>query len=378
MVTFQLARSASLFETGRGRGIGFRDSNQDCLGVVHMVPDEVRERLIHLAATQKSDGSAYHQYQPLTRTGNAEIGGGFNDDPLWLVLERRRLRARDRPRGPARRRRPVRGRAGWRRHDARPPRGVAALHAGAARRARAAADRPRRLERLPQPQRALDRSGRVVPDRADALERPRGIGDDRRAVRAGGTRIRARSLRQTRPRRITARPRMRWRPRSRRTAGTANGSCARTTTPASRSAAAGNDEGQIFLEPQALCAMAGIGADAGLRRSRAAERLGAARLPIRRAAARSAVSRLPQRARRDLDLPAGLQGKRLGVLPHESVAHHRRGACAAAPTGRCRCCAPSRRPTSPIRTRAAPSPTCTRRWSPARRRRSRARPRIRG
>ena len=86
MVTFQLARSASLFETGRGRGIGFRDSNQDCLGVVHMVPDEVRERLIHLAATQKSDGSAYHQYQPLTRTGNAEIGGGFNDDPLWLVL----------------------------------------------------------------------------------------------------------------------------------------------------------------------------------------------------------------------------------------------------------------------------------------------------
>jgi len=86
MVTFQLARSASLFETGRGRGIGFRDSNQDCLGVVHIVPDEVRERLIHLAATQKSDGSAYHQYQPLTRTGNSDIGGGFNDDPLWLVL----------------------------------------------------------------------------------------------------------------------------------------------------------------------------------------------------------------------------------------------------------------------------------------------------
>ena len=86
MVTFQLARSASLFETGRGRGIGFRDSNQDCLGVVHMVPDEVRTRLVHLAATQKSDGSAYHQYQPLTRTGNAEIGDGFNDDPLWLVL----------------------------------------------------------------------------------------------------------------------------------------------------------------------------------------------------------------------------------------------------------------------------------------------------
>jgi len=86
VITFNLARSASLFETGRGRGIGFRDSNQDCLGVVHIAPDEVRERLVHLAATQKSDGSAYHQYQPLTRTGNSEIGGGFNDDPLWLVL----------------------------------------------------------------------------------------------------------------------------------------------------------------------------------------------------------------------------------------------------------------------------------------------------
>ena len=86
MVTFNLARSASLFETGRGRGIGFRDSNQDCLGVVHIAPAEVRQRLIHLAATQKSDGSAYHQYQPLTRTGNSEIGSGFNDDPLWLVL----------------------------------------------------------------------------------------------------------------------------------------------------------------------------------------------------------------------------------------------------------------------------------------------------
>jgi cellobiose phosphorylase len=86
MVTFNLARSASLFETGRGRGIGFRDSNQDCLGMVHIEPDAVRERLLHLAATQKSDGSAYHQYQPLTRTGNGAIGGGFNDDPLWLVL----------------------------------------------------------------------------------------------------------------------------------------------------------------------------------------------------------------------------------------------------------------------------------------------------
>lgn len=86
LVNFQLARSASLFETGRSRGIGFRDSNQDCLGVVHLAPDRVRERLKDLAATQQSSGAAYHQYQPLTKSGNDEIGSGFNDDPLWLVL----------------------------------------------------------------------------------------------------------------------------------------------------------------------------------------------------------------------------------------------------------------------------------------------------
>jgi cellobiose phosphorylase len=86
IVNFHLARSASLFETGRGRGIGFRDSNQDCLGVVHLIPESVRERLKDLAATQQSSGAAYHQYQPLTKSGNDEIGGGFNDDPLWLVL----------------------------------------------------------------------------------------------------------------------------------------------------------------------------------------------------------------------------------------------------------------------------------------------------
>jgi len=86
MITFNISRSASYFETGIGRGMGFRDCNQDLLGVVHMVPDRVRQRLIDLATTQFSDGSAYHQYQPLTKRGNHNIGSGFNDDPLWLIL----------------------------------------------------------------------------------------------------------------------------------------------------------------------------------------------------------------------------------------------------------------------------------------------------
>lgn len=86
MVTFNISRSASMFESGIGRGLGFRDSNQDLLGFVHMVPARARERILDLAATQMPDGSAYHQYQPLTKRGNDDIGSNFNDDPLWLVL----------------------------------------------------------------------------------------------------------------------------------------------------------------------------------------------------------------------------------------------------------------------------------------------------
>jgi cellobiose phosphorylase len=86
MVTFNLSRSASYFESGIGRGIGFRDSNQDLLGFVHMVPERARQRILDLAATQLENGGAYHQYQPLTKEGNDAVGSGFNDDPLWLVL----------------------------------------------------------------------------------------------------------------------------------------------------------------------------------------------------------------------------------------------------------------------------------------------------
>jgi cellobiose phosphorylase len=86
MVTFNMSRSASYFETGIGRGMGFRDSNQDLLGFVHLVPERARERIIDIASTQFADGSAYHQYQPLTKRGNNDVGSGFNDDPLWLIL----------------------------------------------------------------------------------------------------------------------------------------------------------------------------------------------------------------------------------------------------------------------------------------------------
>lgn len=85
MVTFNMSRSASYFETGIGRGMGFRDSTQDLLGFVHLIPERARERILDIAATQLPDGSAYHQYQPLTKRGNHDLGSGFNDDPMWLV-----------------------------------------------------------------------------------------------------------------------------------------------------------------------------------------------------------------------------------------------------------------------------------------------------
>ncbi len=86
MVTFNMSRSASYFESGIGRGMGFRDSNQDILGFVHQIPDRARERILDLAATQLPDGNCYHQYQPLTKKGNSDIGSDFSDDPLWMIL----------------------------------------------------------------------------------------------------------------------------------------------------------------------------------------------------------------------------------------------------------------------------------------------------
>ena len=85
MVTFNMSRSASFYESGTGRGMGFRDSCQDLLGFVHLIPDAARQRILDIASTQFENGSAYHQYQPLTKQGNSDIGSGFNDDPLWLI-----------------------------------------------------------------------------------------------------------------------------------------------------------------------------------------------------------------------------------------------------------------------------------------------------
>ncbi len=84
MVTFNMSRSASYFESGIGRGMGFRDSCQDLLGFVHLIPDRARAYLRYRSYPVRgrkclSSVSAAHQ------KGNSDIGSGFNDDPLWLI-----------------------------------------------------------------------------------------------------------------------------------------------------------------------------------------------------------------------------------------------------------------------------------------------------
>ena len=186
MVTFNLSRSASLFESGIGRGMGFRDSNQDLLGFVHMVPERARERILDIAATQLPTGGAYHQYQPLTKRGNDAIGSGFNDDPLWLILAVAAYVKETGDQAHPRRGGALRQRAGSR-GAARTSTSSVPLQYTLERLgpARPAADRAGRLERLPQPQLLLRDARRVVPDDREPRGRRRRVGVHRRAVRAG-------------------------------------------------------------------------------------------------------------------------------------------------------------------------------------------------
>jgi cellobiose phosphorylase len=165
MATFNMSRSASMYETGIGRGMGFRDSNQDLLGFVHMIPSRARERILDIAATQLSDGTCFHQYQPLTKKGNAEIGGDFYDDHLWLILSTcayiKETGDLQHPGSAVRLRRQARRQG----EPATPPGNQHRVHHEEARPARPAADRSRRLERLPEPQLLLDRAQRELPVR---------------------------------------------------------------------------------------------------------------------------------------------------------------------------------------------------------------------
>ena len=214
-------------------------------------------------------GGAYHQYQPLTKKGNNDIGGNFNDDPHWLIVgvaaylkETGDWSILDEPV-------PYDNQPGLRAAALRAPAAQLPLHAGAARAARAAADRPRRLERLPESELLLRHAGTIVPDHDQQGRQGGRVGLHRRTVRAGGegtgghrqaARPGGRSARLP-----GGRPRA-WRRRSASTAGTASGSCAPTTISGSKIGSKECAEGKIFIETQGFCVLAGIGLEDGMAR----------------------------------------------------------------------------------------------------------------
>jgi len=89
-MTFNWSRSASFNEAGGRDGMGFRDSNQDTLGVVHAIPEEVKNKLIDLLKAQLSAGYALHGVQPLEwKQGEHNLvpeENIYSDDHLWLLL----------------------------------------------------------------------------------------------------------------------------------------------------------------------------------------------------------------------------------------------------------------------------------------------------
>jgi len=86
--TFNWSRSASFNEAGGRDGLGFRDSCQDVLGVLHAIPEQVKTKLSDLLRAQHSFGAAMHHVQPLTwEQGEHNIAElHFSDDHLWLLL----------------------------------------------------------------------------------------------------------------------------------------------------------------------------------------------------------------------------------------------------------------------------------------------------
>ena len=93
-ITMNWSRYISLYQLGLGtRGIGFRDSSQDVMAVLAAMPGEGQALLRLLMQTQKRDGSAMHQFNPLNMVAN--MGDSeemedrphyYSDDHLWIVL----------------------------------------------------------------------------------------------------------------------------------------------------------------------------------------------------------------------------------------------------------------------------------------------------
>ena len=82
-VTFHMHRTAGYYHGGLLFGTGVRDQCQDSMGPVMAEPSVVAERICEVLSHQFADGSALHNYFPLTGQGEKT---GHSDTPLWLPL----------------------------------------------------------------------------------------------------------------------------------------------------------------------------------------------------------------------------------------------------------------------------------------------------
>ena len=266
MVTFNMSRSASYFESGTGRGMGFRDSCQDLLGFVHMAPERARERIIDIASIQWADGSTYHQYQPLTKRGNNDVGSGFNDDPLWLVActyayisETGDFSILEHPT-------PFDNVPGSEAPLMEHLRRSVCYTMNHKRTPRPSPDWQSRLERLPEPELLLGKNPARA-SRPPALRKALWRNLCSSAACSSSTensmpRCAGMPVWTTRRRRWKQR-RRKWKPLSRPLVGTETGLFVPMMLTAMLWGSHTCDEGQIFIEPQGMCVMADIGTDDG-------------------------------------------------------------------------------------------------------------------
>ena len=88
LITYAWSRAASLVYTGERDGLGYRDTVQDMLGVLHTIPDEVKERLELMITGQASTGGAMPVVKPFAhKPGNEKLPAEKeyrSDDCMWL------------------------------------------------------------------------------------------------------------------------------------------------------------------------------------------------------------------------------------------------------------------------------------------------------
>jgi cellobiose phosphorylase len=88
LMTFAWSRAASLIYSGERDGLGYRDTVQDMLGIIHSIPNEVRERLELMITGQVSNGGAMPVVKPFAHNPGSEKVPADNefrsDDCMWL------------------------------------------------------------------------------------------------------------------------------------------------------------------------------------------------------------------------------------------------------------------------------------------------------